>query len=150
MLVKYCECVGYACVFKDTVATPPPLQFNHPYEPTTSKNTQPMKPEKYYLMGDAANYRASRRIGVRPLSDSQLRYLYASRRLGRSSISHLTGYVNGFRPHVVVPDVRNSWNTLNTLVQLGLLIREGKYYSISSTGREYLSYLRNYLVNKRL
>lgn len=109
-----------------------------------------MKPEKYYLMGDAANYRASRRLGIRPLNDSQLRYLYASRRLGRSSIGHLTGYVNGFRPHVVIPDSRNSWNILNTLVQCGLLIREGKYYSISSTGREYLSYLRNYLINKRL
>lgn len=109
-----------------------------------------MKPEKYYLMGDAANYRASRRLGIKPLSDSQLRYLYAIRRLGRSSLKYVTDYVNQYRPHLVTPDVRNSWHTLDDLVNYGLVIREGKYYSISSTGREYLSYLRNYLVNKRL
>lgn len=110
-----------------------------------------MKPEKYYLMSDSANYRASRRLGIAELTRTQLRYLYSLRRLGETSQLALTDYVYSHRPHVVRPDNRSSWNTLNSLVIIGLVDKTSRgHYAISSMGREYLSYLRNYLVNKRL
>ena len=110
-----------------------------------------MKIEKFFLCVDTAIYRASQRTGIPQLNYTQLRFLYGLRRLGTTSQTALADFVFLHRPHVKRADNRSSWNYLNSLCLLGLAIREThKRYSITPLGREYLSYIRSYLLNKRL
>jgi hypothetical protein len=109
-----------------------------------------MKIEKYIFCFGSANHRASKRTGIPPLTNTQLRYLYALRRLGTISQVGLSDYVYGFRTHVIRRDNRATWNELDILVRRGLAIREKQRYTITTLGREYISHIRNYLLNKRL
>lgn len=109
-----------------------------------------MKVDKYIFCFTTANHRASQRTGVVELTHTQLRYLYALRRLGTISQVGLSDYVYSHRPHVVRRDNRSTWNELNVLVQRGLATREKQRYTITQLGREYISYIRHYLLNKRL
>lgn len=107
-----------------------------------------MKLEKFYLCSEGAERRVAKRMGIRRLSPSDIRYLLGVKRLGMCTASGVCEYVYRFYPTKL--DSRNAWNNLRHLCDIGFLVKDGHHYSLSPRGREYLSYLRNYYVNKRL
>lgn len=107
-----------------------------------------MKLEKFYLMSDGAEYRIAKRMDIPRLRPLDLRLLVGVRVLGVCTCAGVCEYLAKYSIGRVKPN--NAWNNLKHLCQLGLLVREGIRYSLSPRGREYLSYLRNYYVNKRL
>lgn len=109
-----------------------------------------MKLEKYIFCFTSANYRASQRTGVPLLHMTQLRYLYGLRRLGVVSQASLSDFIYHHRVDTNRRDNRATWNDLDVLVTRGLASRENRRYSITPLGREYLSHIRQYLLNKRL
>lgn len=108
-----------------------------------------MKLEKYIFSLPKALRLASTRTGVsRPLYPTELFLLYAIKRLpDPCTQTHL----QRFSAHVHNPITLTTIHKgLMYLVEQELVERNLKSYSISPLGREYLSYIRQYLINVRL
>jgi DNA-binding PadR family transcriptional regulator len=108
-----------------------------------------MKLDKVIFCMPKANKLAATRLSlIRPLIASELFILYAIKRLP-NPCTHM--HIDRFAERVYNP---MSFNTiakaLSYLTEQQLIERNLKSYSLSPLGREYLSYIRQYLINVRL
>lgn len=105
-----------------------------------------MKIDKYVLYFDRANEKVSRRLGFVRLTPSELSIIMIIRRqVGARYVviqSRLKDCGKPFSDMMVVTGLRR-------LVDKGLIEKRQGYF-ITSLGREYLSGVRNYLVNIRM
>jgi DNA-binding PadR family transcriptional regulator len=108
-----------------------------------------MKLEKYIFNLPKAVKLASTRTGVsRPLIPSELFLLYAIKRLPPPCTqTHLQRFSDRVHNPVTLNTIHKG---LNNLVEYGFIERDVRSYSISPLGREFLSYIRRYLINVRL
>lgn len=108
-----------------------------------------MKLEKYIFNLPKAIRLASTRTGVsRPLIPSELFLLYAIKRLPNPCTqTHLQRFSASVHNPITLNTIHKG---LLYLVEQQLIERNQKSYSISPLGREYLSYIRQYLINVRL
>lgn len=105
-----------------------------------------MKLDKYILFLPAANDLAAKRTKVRPLSTHNLAVLYAikQRPIGFKA---LLNYLHSCFYPIAETTMHYS---LDYLLSIQFIERTGKAYTIAPLGREYLSLIRRYLLNKRL
>lgn len=106
-----------------------------------------MKVDKYIFSFPKANRWAAAKIGVEPLSPTELQVLYAVRRLGTATNSTIIAYLRKMQNKANENAVSYS---LRDLSNMGLLVKDNRVYNVSPTGREYMSLIRRYLVNVRL
>lgn len=122
---------------------------HHPL-PITPTTYQQMKLEKYIFNLPKAVKLASTRTGTpRPLIPTELFLLYAIKRLPNPCTQT---HLQRFSAIVYNPLTLNTIHKgLCYLVEYGLIERDAlKSYSLTPLGREYLSYIRRYLINVRL
>lgn len=107
-----------------------------------------MKIEKYVFCFPKALKFACKKLGISAIiSPTNLQVLYAIRKLGLSTNATIIYYLRKMQN--VAPD-NNISISLRDLTNLGLIERDDHGYSLSSSGREFLSLIRRYLVNVRL
>lgn len=107
-----------------------------------------MKIEKYIFCMPKAVKFASRKVGlVSILSPTNLQVLYAVRRLSLSTNATIIHYLRKMQN--TAPE-NNISASLRDLTAMDLIQRDTHGYSLSPTGREFLSLIRRYLVNVRL
>lgn len=140
MLIEKIGC-AFVCPCEDNN----PLLLHSIYPATNSTN---MKIQKTLFLLPRAMQVSSRRLGIRPLRNSELLILYAVDHLtippGKTAIhrflSSMDHPMNYFTVH----------SGVDSLLELSLLELNGTKVSISYLGRDYLSSLRRFLINKRL
>lgn len=106
-----------------------------------------MKIEKVLLCLDEAITVSAKKVGVRPATRLQLSVLYAIVRLQPCRNISIYNYLSKHKPDISPVTVSTS---LQYLEKQGLILRSLQSFSISPLGREYLSRIRKYLLNKRL
>jgi hypothetical protein len=108
-----------------------------------------MKLEKYIFCLPKALRLASSRTGIsRPLYPTELFLLYAIKRLPDPCTQ---AHLHRFSEHVYNPlTLTTIKKGLTYLLEQELIDRKLKSYSLSPLGREYLSHIRQYLINVRL
>jgi DNA-binding HxlR family transcriptional regulator len=103
--------------------------------------------DKFALVFDTGLRKISARLGCPILGHHELGLLVLLKRrtsLRFGQLQYLIGkYGKSNDPSYVA-------NSLRSLVDSGLVLKESAQYTISPLGREYLSALRNYLRNYRL
>lgn len=106
-----------------------------------------MKLDKYVLLWEQAQRKVCKRLEIPVPNHHQQAVLMLLRRGGQMRFSMLKQSLNRIGKNADPSYVAQS---LSALLKSGLIAKDGIYYSLSSLGREYLSYLRNYLINYRL
>lgn len=108
-----------------------------------------MKLEKYVFCLPKAIKMAALRTGtLRSLYPTELFLLYAIKRLPAPCTQvHIQRFGNSLQNPITLTTIRKG---LDYLTEQGLIERNLKSYSLSPLGREYLSYIRQYLINVRL
>lgn len=107
-----------------------------------------MKIEKYIFHLPAAMSLASSRIGCPPLSPCDMFNLYAVRYLYPCKVAKLVRHSKECQQAWSESAIRHSCVRLH---DWGLLSRDEKdYYTLTPSGRDYLSYVRRYLLHKRI
>jgi predicted transcriptional regulator len=86
-------------------------------------------------------------MGISPLTDTDLAILYAVKRLQVGTVSGLLDYLKSHGSPIAYSSFMRS---LPRLIDSGLVCRDGFKYSLSVTGRHFISRIRNYLLRKRL
>lgn len=110
-------------------------------------NCETMILDKYLLCFDKANRLAAYRTDLPVLGRSQLRVLMAVKRWSNMRYSFLLLKISKYEPSF------NSFrltDTLKELRSLGLIESNKQLWTITPLGREYLSHIRQYLMNVRL
>lgn len=106
-----------------------------------------MKVEKYLFFMSPAVRRVSKRMGIPPPSHHQLCVLYILKRRGLlrfTAISQLLG------SYGLSPSERTLTLSLRSLLSSDLIVKSSEGYIVSNTGREFISYVRSFLLNKRI
>jgi hypothetical protein len=103
--------------------------------------------DKYILWFRRANEVAARRLSMPPLSDHQLTVLMLVKRGKLVKLSVVMSHMEKLGK--ISADFYCSLS-LKHLVKHGLVSKESVWHSITPKGREYLSYIRHFLLNKRL
>lgn len=106
-----------------------------------------MKIDKYIFCFTKANQWASAKIGAQALSPTQLQTLYCIRRIGNATNATIIQYLRKMQNKANENAVSYA---LRDLTANGMLVKTGRTYNISPTGREYMAHVRRYLVNVRL
>lgn len=105
-----------------------------------------MKIDKYVLFMPAANVKACKRLNVRPLSAHNIALLYAIKQKPINYSAIMEYFIS------IAFDISDTTihYSLQYLLSIQFIERTGKAYTIAPLGREYLSLIRRYLLNKRL
>lgn len=107
-----------------------------------------MKIEKILYMLPRSMDLASRRLGIRTLRESELTVLYVIKNYpyppGKTAIHR---YLQGVKHPASYVTVHHA---CNWLLEVGLVDRIGTKYSLSYKGKDYLQFVRRYLVHQRL
>jgi predicted transcriptional regulator len=103
--------------------------------------------DKYVICLPKARRHVCRAMGLPDLRDADLSVLYAIKRLERATASSIHRYLDS---HGHPMHRETVLRVLPSLVSSLLIVREGDTYSLSVTGRHFISRIRNYLLRKRL
>lgn len=108
-----------------------------------------MKIDKYIFLIPASVEMACTRLGIsRPLTYNELFTLYAIKYIPfPPSQRHIVAHAKSMRHPIASNTIAVA---LMFLTSEGLLTMESKRYTITWKGREFFSYVRRYLVHKRL
>jgi hypothetical protein len=107
-----------------------------------------MKIEKVLFHLPSANEKVSRKFGIEPLTHHELFVLYAVNYLPMDS-SQMAILRHASNCHYIISPASVS-RYIHSLHSKGLIALNQERFTISSLGREFLSAVRRYLLNKRL
>lgn len=103
--------------------------------------------DKYIICLPKAVKHVCRSQGIAVLRDTDLSVLYAVKRLEVGNISGILSYLRSYGSPIVYSSLCRS---LPRLIDAGLIVKDGYRYSLSASGRFFLSRIRNYLLRIRL
>lgn len=106
-----------------------------------------MKVDKYVLLFPSAVRRVSKRMGIPPPNRHQLCVLYILRRRG---LLRFSAIIRMLESYGISPSEKALSASLTALLSSELIIRSPDGYIVSNTGREFISYVRSFLLNKRI
>ena len=124
--------------------------FHHTITPSplSSPNYLVMKIQKIVFLLPAAVEVASKRFGVPPLTPNEVFTIYSIQYLPmNTSQASILRHASKLGYPITNATISRSVHTLHSS---GLIQLEEGRYSISPLGREYLSSIRRFLINKRL
>lgn len=106
-----------------------------------------MKVDKYVLFFPSAVRRISKRMGIPPPSHHQICVLYLLRRRGLLRFSAIVKLLESYG---ISPSEKTLSFSLTALLSSELIVKSSDGYIVSNTGREFISYVRSFLLNKRI
>jgi len=107
-----------------------------------------MKIDKYVFLYEAANDFYSRKYGSpRSLNYCETFILYSVRYLNTPRIATIMAHASQCRYQVTYVYIKRSMRFLESI---DFVSRDGLIYSLTYKGRDYLSGVRKYLLNRRL
>lgn len=106
-----------------------------------------MKIQKYVFLFHAAVEVASKRLNIPNLKTSDCFVLYSIAYLPKATHGSLMRHNEDMRYNVTAMTISTS---LRTLLDAELISLDSRVYSITWKGREFMSYVRRYLLHKRI
>ena len=132
----------------DAVANPSPRKHNNPPFLPSPLNPSNMKLSKYVFLLPSAVEKVSKRYDVRTIRDTELFVLYSIQYLpsdcSQQSIIRHAKHMNN---PISVPSVSLAVKYLSSV---GFITYQDNKLALSPLGREFLSGIRRFLLNKRL
>ena len=120
---------------------------NHPFLPS-SPTLSNMKLSKYIFLLPASVEKVSKRFDVRPLRDSELFVLYSIQYLPSDcSQQSILRHARNMHHPISEPSVSLAVKFLSSA---GFITYQDNKLALAPLGREYLSAIRRFLLNKRL
>jgi RIO-like serine/threonine protein kinase len=105
-----------------------------------------MKIERYIWCIAKANKFCAQRVGAKQLNHTELRVIYAIRKLATSTHSTITQLLRQYQN--IASENRVSY-ALKHLREMDLITKTNNTYALSPSGREFLALMRRYFLNIR-